>query len=280
MKILTILILNAVVGVSQESSAEKAIAALQEYSANEAKVIRNGHVSRIRAEELVPGDIIDVAVGDRIPADCRVIAIMSNTFRVDQAILTGESESVSKNTRPVKDSMAVKQDQTNMLFSGTAVTVGHARAVVVLTGNSTAIGDIHTSIVSQISEPTPLKQKLNDFGDVLAKVISVICVIVWLINIRNFSDESHGGWLKGAIYYLKVIIIEAMGLQGERLTDFDRSLFHWESLPFQRVLLWSSQPVSPSGLARWLQRTLLSGVCLRSRPSEAVVLFALIRLEP
>ncbi|CAZ86477.1 unnamed protein product [Tuber melanosporum] len=204
--ILTILILNAVVGVSQESSAEKAIAALQEYSANEAKVVRNGHVSRIRAEELVPGDIVDVAVGDRIPADCRVIAIMSNTFRVDQAILTGESESVSKDTRPVKDSMAVKQDQINMLFSGTAVTVGHARAVVVLTGNSTAIGDIHTSITSQISEPTPLKQKLNDFGDVLAKVISVICVIVWLINIGNFSDESHGGWLKGAIYYLKIAV--------------------------------------------------------------------------
>ncbi|KAG0641108.1 hypothetical protein HOY80DRAFT_760174 [Tuber brumale] len=204
--ILTILILNAVVGVSQESSAEKAIAALQEYSANEAKVVRNGHVSRIRAEELVPGDIVDVAVGDRIPADCRVIAIMSNTFRVDQAILTGESESVSKDTRPVKDSMAVKQDQINMLFSGTAVTVGHARAVVVLTGNSTAIGDIHTSITSQISEPTPLKQKLNDFGDVLAKVISVICAIVWLINIGNFSDESHGGWLKGAIYYLKIAV--------------------------------------------------------------------------
>ncbi|PWW76247.1 calcium ATPase [Tuber magnatum] len=204
--ILTILILNAVVGVSQESSAEKAIAALQEYSANEAKVVRSGHVYRIRAEELVPGDIVDVAVGDRIPADCRVITIMSNTFRVDQAILTGESESVSKDTRPIKDAMAVKQDQINMLFSGTAVTVGHARAVVVLTGNSTAIGDIHTSITSQISEPTPLKQKLNDFGDVLAKVISVICVIVWLINIGNFGDESHGGWLKGAIYYLKIAV--------------------------------------------------------------------------
>lgn len=91
-----------------------------------------------------------------------------------------------------------------MLFSGTTVTVGHARAVVALTGNATAIGDIHTSITSQISEPTPLKQKLNDFGDVLAKVIMVICILVWLINIGNFSDEAHGGWLKGAIYYLKV----------------------------------------------------------------------------
>ncbi|KAL7275485.1 hypothetical protein RUND412_001571 [Rhizina undulata] len=204
--ILTILILNAVVGVSQESSAEKAIAALNEYSANEAKVVRNGHVARIRAEELVPGDIVDIAVGDRIPADCRLLTVHSNTFRVDQAILTGESESVGKDTPPIDDEKAVKQDQRNMVFSGTTVTVGHGRAVVALTGNSTAIGDIHTSITSQISEPTPLKQKLNDFGDSLAKVIMVICILVWLINIRNFGDESHGNWIKGAIYYLKIAV--------------------------------------------------------------------------
>jgi len=190
--------------VSQESSAEKAIAALNEYSANEAKVIRNGKISKIRAEELVPGDLVDVAVGDRVPADCRVISIQSNSFRVDQAILTGESESVAKETEVVKDLGAVKQDQINMLFSGTTVTNGHARAIVALTGENTAIGDIHTSIVDQISEPTPLKQKLNDFGDVLAKVIMVICILVWLINIRHFNDASHGGWVKGAIYYLKV----------------------------------------------------------------------------
>ena len=97
-QILTILILNAVVGVSQESSAEKAIAALQEYSANEAKVIRDGQLPEFEAEELVPGDIITIAVGDRIPADCRLLAIQSNSFAVDQAILTGESESVGKDT--------------------------------------------------------------------------------------------------------------------------------------------------------------------------------------
>ncbi|KAI5927783.1 calcium-transporting ATPase sarcoplasmic/endoplasmic reticulum type [Camillea tinctor] len=206
--ILTILILNAVVGVSQESSAEKAIAALQEYSANVASVIRNqGHVSRVKAEELVPGDIISVAVGDRIPADCRVISIESNSFAVDQAILTGESESVGKDAAAVvKDEKAVLQDQTNMLFSGTTVVTGRAKAVVVLTGSNTAIGDIHESITAQISEPTPLKQKLNDFGDTLAKVITVICVLVWLINIPNFADPSHGNWTKGAIYYLKIAV--------------------------------------------------------------------------
>jgi P-type Ca2+ transporter type 2A len=205
-QILTILILNAIVGVSQESSAEKAIAALQEYSANEAKVIRDGHVSKIRAEQLVPGDIISIAVGDRIPADCRVLTIQSNSFAVDQAILTGESESVGKDTATVKDLKAVKQDQINILFSGTTVVTGHATAIVVLTGSSTAIGDIHESIVAQISEPTPLKQKLNDFGDTLAKVISVICIIVWLINIPHFNDPSHGSWTKGAIYYLKIAV--------------------------------------------------------------------------
>ncbi|KAI1385054.1 calcium-transporting ATPase sarcoplasmic/endoplasmic reticulum type [Hypoxylon trugodes] len=206
--ILTILVLNAVVGVSQESSAEKAIAALQEYSANIASVIRNnGHISRVKAEELVPGDIVSVSVGDRIPADCRVVAIESNSFAVDQAVLTGESESVGKDhTAVVKDEKAVLQDQVNMLFSGTTVVTGRATAIVVLTGSNTAIGDIHESITAQISEPTPLKQKLNDFGDSLAKVITVICVLVWLINIPNFADPSHGNWTKGAIYYLKIAV--------------------------------------------------------------------------
>lgn len=155
----------------------------------------------------MPGDIITVAVGDRIPADCRLLAIESNSFAVDQAILTGESESVRKDeTAVVSDPKAVLQDQVNMLFSGTTVVTGRAKAVVALTGSSTAIGDIHESITAQISEPTPLKQKLNDFGDSLAKVITVICILVWLINIPHFNDPSHGNWTKGAIYYLKIAV--------------------------------------------------------------------------
>lgn len=171
-------------------------------------MVRNdGHVSRVKAEDLVPGDIISVSVGDRIPADCRLVSVESNSFAVDQAILTGESESVGKDPHAVvKDEKCVLQDQVNMLFSGTTVVTGRAKAVVVLTGADTAIGDIHESITAQISEPTPLKQKLNDFGDSLAKVITVICIAVWLINIPNFNDPSHGTWAKGAIYYLKIAV--------------------------------------------------------------------------
>ena len=91
--------------------------ALKEYSPDEAKVVRNGQVARIHASELVPGDIISVSVGDKIPADCRIISVSSSSFRVDQAILTGESVSVHKSVGVVPDHKAVKQDMTNMLFS-------------------------------------------------------------------------------------------------------------------------------------------------------------------
>lgn len=215
--ILLILIANATVGVLQESSAEKAIEALREYSPDEAKVLRNGELRKIRAEELVPGDIIDVAVGDKIPADARVLEIHSSVFRVDQAVLTGESVSVNKQVASIADPGAVKQDQNNMLFSGTTCVLGKARAIVVQTGAATAIGDIHTSITSQISEKTPLKRKLDEFGDMLAKVITVICVLVWLVNIRHFNDPSHNGWLQGAVYYFKIAVALAVAAIPEGL---------------------------------------------------------------
>lgn len=90
---------------------------MKEYSPDEAKVLRSGQLARIHASELVPGDIVSVAVGDKIPADCRILSITSSSFRVDQAILTGESVSVSKSVDVVTDIGAVKQDMTNMLFS-------------------------------------------------------------------------------------------------------------------------------------------------------------------
>jgi Ca2+ transporting ATPase len=210
----------------------------------------------------VPGDIVTVAVGDRIPADCRLLSVQSNSFSVDQSILTGESESVGKDTKAVKDKDAVKQDQVNMLFSGTTVVTGHAHAAVVLTGPNTAIGDIHDSITSQISQPTPLKEKLNDFGDTLAKVITVICVLVWLINYQNFNDPAHGGWTKGAIYYLKVsyyIFVSFFCTNVSRLPSLS------ELQPFQKVSQLSSQHVLLWELARWPLETPWFEACHLSR---------------
>jgi Ca2+ transporting ATPase len=208
--------------------------ALKEYSPDEAKVLRSGKLERIHSSDLVPGDIVTVSVGDKIPADCRLISISSSSFRIDQAILTGESVSVSKWNDTVSDSHAVKQDMTNMLFSvriesvfrippltwqpqGTTVVNGSATAVVVQTGQKTAIGDIYKSISNQVAEKTPLKRKLDDFGDLLAKVISVICILVWLVNIRHFNDPSHHGMLKGAIYYFKIAVALAVAAIPEGL---------------------------------------------------------------
>ncbi|KAJ7905322.1 hypothetical protein B0H14DRAFT_2659857 [Mycena olivaceomarginata] len=231
--ILLILVANATVGVIQETNAEKAIDVrvfyrTQQRSNTPPRLSRNtpptrqrlsalARLLRIHAVELVPGDIITVAVGDKIPADCRLLSVTSSSFRIDQAILTGESVSVNKYVDVVPDLKAVKQDMTNMLFSGTTVVNGTAKAVVVYTGTRTAIGDIHKSITSQIAEKTPLKRKLDDFGDMLAKVITVICILVWLVNIRHFWDPSHRGALKGAIYYFKIAVALAVAAIPEGL---------------------------------------------------------------
>jgi len=103
------------------------------------------------------------------------------------------------------------------VFQGTTVVNGNAKAIVVFTGHRTAIGDIHKSITTQISEKTPLKRKLDDFGDMLAKVITVICILVWLVNIRHFWDPAHHGVLKGAIYYFKIAVALAVAAIPEGL---------------------------------------------------------------
>merc|ERR1711931_228438 len=218
--ILLILIANAVVGVWQERNAEEAIEALKEYEPETGKVIRSDKdgVQKIKAVEIVPGDIIEISVGDKVPADFRLIKIYSTTLRIDQSILTGESVSVIKHIDPVPDPRAVNQDKKNIVFSGTNVAAGKARGVVIGTGSNTAIGKIRDEMAETEEIKTPLQQKLDEFGEQLSKVITLICIAVWAISIGHFNDPAHGGsWIKGAIYYFKIAVALAVAAIPEGL---------------------------------------------------------------
>ncbi|KAJ3697610.1 hypothetical protein LUZ61_001315 [Rhynchospora tenuis] len=215
--IFLILAANAAVGVITETNAEKALEELKAYQADVATVLRNGCFSIIPATELVPGDIVEVGVGCKVPADMRMIEILSNQLRVDQAILTGESCSVAKELECAVATHAVYQDKTNILFSGTVVVAGRARAVVIGVGSNTAMGSIRDAMLHTEDEMTPLKKKLDEFGTFLAKVIAGICVLVWVVNIGHFHDPQHGGILRGAIHYFKVAVALAVAAIPEGL---------------------------------------------------------------
>jgi Ca2+-transporting ATPase len=217
--ILTILVLNAIVGVWQESSAEKALDALKKLAPDSAWVRRDGHVVSVNAEDLVPGDIVEVKVGDKVPADLRVIKLKTTTLRIEQSQLTGESQSVTKETEPISDAKCVIQSKINMLFSSTTVSNGACTGVVVATGMKTEIGVIQSAVkdAAEDEEQTPLQQKLDEFGNTLARLIGIICLVVWLINYKHFFDPIHGSVLRGCIYYFKIAVALAVAAIPEGL---------------------------------------------------------------
>ncbi|KAH0988374.1 hypothetical protein GBA52_015551 [Prunus armeniaca] len=172
------------------------------------------HTSSNRA---CPRDVVEVAVGCKIPADMRMIEMLSNQLRVDQAILQVYLCSVEKELESTTATNVVYQDKTNILFSGTVVVAGRARAIVVGVGTHTAMGGIHDSMLRTEDEVTPLKKKLDEFGTFLAKVIAGICVLVWIVNIGHFRDPAHGGFLRGAIHYFKIAVALAVAAIPEGL---------------------------------------------------------------
>jgi P-type Ca2+ transporter type 2C len=174
--ILAIVVLNALLGFIQESRAEKSVRALMALAAPEATVVRDGERQRIAAHEIVPGDIVLVEAGDKIPADARVIEIAN--LQTDEAPLTGESVPVSKDTEPVDADVAIG-DRRNLLFSGTVATYGRGRAVVVATGMTTEVGRIAGLLETAEKEPTPLQQELDRTGKRLSVIMLGICAVVF-----------------------------------------------------------------------------------------------------
>ncbi|VAI06932.1 unnamed protein product [Triticum turgidum subsp. durum] len=196
--IFLILIVNAVVGVWQESNAEKALEALKEIQSEHATVKRDGRWKHgLPARDLVIGDIVELRVGDKVPADMRVLQLISSTLRVEQGSLTGETSSVNKTSHKIHLEDTDIQGKECMVFAGTTIVNGSAVCVVTGTGMATEIGKIHSQIqeASQEEDDTPLKKKLNEFGEALTAIIGVICILVWLINVKYFLTwEYVDGW--------------------------------------------------------------------------------------
>ena len=173
--IIAILIVNAILGFFQEYKAEKAILSLKRMAALHATVIRDGRKMRINSNKVVPGDVIVFESGDRIPADARIIE--EHLIEVMESSLTGESHSVKKNSMPIDDTSTLG-DMKNLVFSGTNVTSGTAKAVVVRTGMDTEMGKIAESIESVEDDETPLQKRLDRLGRRLGILTLIICGII------------------------------------------------------------------------------------------------------
>ena len=179
--ILFVVFLNAILGVLQESKAEKAIEALKGMSLPYIKVKRNGKVESVKTEELVVGDIVLLEAGDSVPADLRIIE--NHSLRVEEAALTGESVPVDKQEMVIESEKEISlADRVNMLYSGSNVVYGRAEAIVVATGMNTELGKIAEAISSQDMGITPLQKKINELSKVLSILIVAIAIVMFFVG--------------------------------------------------------------------------------------------------
>ncbi len=185
--ILLVVLINACLGVYQENKAEAAIEALQQVAAATAKVIRGGHQKTIRADEVVPGDLLILEAGDAVPADARIVECAS--MKTQEAALTGEStdvDKVSEALHAAENGEVSLGDRKNMVYMGSIVTYGRGHAVVTGTGMNTEMGAIADALASAKEEETPLQLKLNELSRKLSAMILVICAFVFIVNlVRN-----------------------------------------------------------------------------------------------
>ena len=190
-----VVVVNAVLGVVQESKAEEALAALQEMSAAQSKVVRGGKVITVPSSELVVGDLVILEAGDSVPADCRIIE--SASMKIEEAALTGESVPVNK-IAAVLDVLDEGKDvplgdRKNMCYMGSTVVYGRGRAVVVATGMETEMGKIADALTRAEDEETPLQKKLDELSKILSIICIVICALVfavtWLKHGMGFFDN-------------------------------------------------------------------------------------------
>lgn len=206
--IFLVLVLNAIVSVVQTRKAESSLDALRNLSAPEAKVIRDGTRVTIPARELVPGDIVLLEAGDNVPADGRVIE--SGSLKVNEGMLTGESEAVEKHTNPIEGEAALG-DRLNMVFSGALTVYGRGTIVVTSTGEQTEIGKIAGLIESAESKQTPLQRKLDKFSKKLGIFILILSVIIFgveaaRIYFNNTSVDMTASILNALMFAVAVAV--------------------------------------------------------------------------
>lgn len=185
--ILFVVILNAVLGVIQESKAEEAIAALSEMTAAQSKVLRNGIITHVKSEDLVVGDVIILEAGDSVPADARLIECAS--LKVEEAALTGESVPVNKSEETLSGEDNVPLgDRKNMVYMGSTVVYGRGVAVICATGMDTEMGKIASALTAAREEATPLQVKLSQLSKILTYLVLGICVLVFAFGVIKAGE--------------------------------------------------------------------------------------------